>query len=162
VPLPSVMARIRAADRLADPGTDSEIQLRGPHVFAGYWNDPAATEAAFTHDGWFRTGDLGTVDPATWHLVICGRTKEMIITGGLNVYPREVEIALEGYPSVAVAAAAGAARVVRRWRGTLRGVTATAALATIAESEQPTGQEAVSAVRPRGARNHAKPQIASA
>ena len=53
VPLPSVMARIRAADRLADPGTDSEIQLRGPHVFAGHWNDPAVTEATFAHDGWF-------------------------------------------------------------------------------------------------------------
>ena len=107
VPLPGVLARIRAADRLADPGGDGEIQLRGPHVFSGYWNDPAATEAAFTPDGWFRTGDIGAVDPATGHLVIRGRTKEMIITGGLNVYPREVEIALEGHPSVAEAAVAG-------------------------------------------------------
>ncbi len=107
VPLPGVLARIRATDGLADPGADGEIQLRGPHVFAGYWNDPAATEAAFTADGWFRTGDIGAVDPATEHLVIRGRTKEMIITGGLNVYPRELEIALEGHPSVAEAAVAG-------------------------------------------------------
>jgi acyl-CoA synthetase (AMP-forming)/AMP-acid ligase II len=107
VPLPGVRARIRAADRLADPGADGEIQVRGPHVFSGYWNDPAATEAAFTPDGWFRTGDVGAVDPATGHLVIRGRSKEMIITGGLNVYPREVEIALEGHPSVAEAAVAG-------------------------------------------------------
>ena len=107
VPLPGVLARIRAADRLADPGGDGEIQLRGPHVFSGYWNDPAGTEAAFTPDGWFRTGDIGAVDPANGHLVIRGRTKEMIITGGLNVYPREVEIALEGHPSVAEAAVAG-------------------------------------------------------
>jgi acyl-CoA synthetase (AMP-forming)/AMP-acid ligase II len=107
VPLPGVLARIRAADRLADPGGDGEIQLRGPHVFSGYWNEAAATEAAFTPDGWFRTGDIGAVDPATGHLVIRGRTKEMIITGGLNVYPREVEIALEGHPSVAEAAVAG-------------------------------------------------------
>ena len=107
VPLPGVLARIQAADRLADPGGDGEIQLRGPHVFSGYWNDPAATEAAFTPDGWFRTGDIGAVDPATGHLMIRGRTKEMIITGGLNVYPREVEIALEGHPSVAEAAVAG-------------------------------------------------------
>jgi acyl-CoA synthetase (AMP-forming)/AMP-acid ligase II len=107
VPLPGVHARIRAADRLADPGEDGEIQLRGPHVFSGYWNDPGATEAAFTPDGWFRTGDIGAVDPASGHLVIRGRTKEMIITGGLNVYPREVEIALEGHPSVAEAAVAG-------------------------------------------------------
>ena len=107
VPLPGVLARIRATDGWAKPGADGEIQVRGPHVFAGYWNDPAATEAAFTPDGWFRTGDIGAVDPATGHLVIRGRTKEMIITGGLNVYPREVEIALEAHPSVAEAAVAG-------------------------------------------------------
>jgi len=113
VPLPGVRARIRAADGLADHGVDGEIQLRGPHVFSGYWNDPAATSAAFTPDGWFRTGDIGAVDPATGHLAIRGRTKEMIITGGLNVYPREVEIALEGHPSVAEAAVAGVAD--ERW-----------------------------------------------
>jgi len=113
VPLPGALARIRAADALADPGEDGEIQLRGPHVFSGYWNDPAATSAAFTPDGWFRTGDIGAVDPATGHLAIRGRTKEMIITGSLNVYPREVEIALEGHPSVAEAAVAGVAD--ERW-----------------------------------------------
>ena len=107
VPLPGVLVRIRAADGVADPGADGEIQLRGPHVFSGYWHDQAATGAAFTPDGWFRTGDIGAVDPATGHLVIRGRTKEMIISGGLNVYPREVEIALEGHPSVAEAAVAG-------------------------------------------------------
>ena len=106
VPLPGVLVRI-FADGGADPGADGEIQLRGPHVFSGYWNDPAATGAAFTPDGWFRTGDIGAVDPATGHLVIRGRTKEMIISGGMNVYPREVEIALEGHPSVAEAAVAG-------------------------------------------------------
>ena len=113
VPLPGVLARIRATDGVAEPGADGEIQIRGPQVFTGYWNDPAATEAAFTPDGWFRTGDIGAVDPATGHLVIRGRTKEMIITGGLNVYPREVEIALESHPSVAEAAVAGVAD--ERW-----------------------------------------------
>jgi malonyl-CoA/methylmalonyl-CoA synthetase len=122
VPLPGVLARIHgmadasaetgggdgpARADLAELGRDGEIQLRGPQVFAGYWNDPDATAAAFTPDGWFCTGDIGTVDPATGHLVIRGRTKEMIISGGLNVYPREVEIALEGHPSVAEAAVAG-------------------------------------------------------
>jgi acyl-CoA synthetase (AMP-forming)/AMP-acid ligase II len=107
VPLPGVLVRIRAADGVADPGADGEIQLRGPHVFSGYWHEQAATGAAFTPDGWFRTGDIGAVDPAAGHLVIRGRTKEMIISGGLNVYPREVEIALEGHPSVAEAAVAG-------------------------------------------------------
>ena len=115
VPLPGVLARIHdpAGAGLAEPGRDGEIQLRGPHVFAGYWNDPDATAAAFTADGWFRTGDVGAVDPATGHLVIRGRTKEMIISGGLNVYPREVEIALEGHPAVAEAAVAGVAD--ERW-----------------------------------------------
>ncbi|MGD0605066.1 MAG: AMP-binding protein [Streptosporangiaceae bacterium] len=107
VPLPGVLARIAEADDARGAGQDGEIQLRGPQVFAGYWNDPAATEAAFTPDGWFRTGDIGAVDPASGHLIIRGRIKEMIITGGLNVYPREVEIALEGHPSVAEAAVTG-------------------------------------------------------
>jgi malonyl-CoA/methylmalonyl-CoA synthetase len=113
VPLPGMLVRIAAADGLADRGADGEIQVRGPHVFSGYWHDQAATEAAFTRDGWFRTGDIGGVDPVTGHLVIRGRTKEMIISGGLNVYPREVEIALESHPSVAEAAVAGIAD--ERW-----------------------------------------------
>jgi acyl-CoA synthetase (AMP-forming)/AMP-acid ligase II len=108
VPLPGVLARIWApGGGPQTAGEDGEIQVSGPQVFAGYWKDPTATEAAFSADGWFRTGDIGTVDPATGHLMIRGRTKEMIITGGLNVYPREVEIALEGHPSVAEAAVAG-------------------------------------------------------
>jgi malonyl-CoA/methylmalonyl-CoA synthetase len=107
VPLPGVLARIRGDGGEVEPAADGEIQLRGPQVFAGYWHDPGATEAAFTADGWFRTGDIGAVDPATGHLRIRGRTKEMIITGGLNVYPREVEIVLEEHPSVAEAAVTG-------------------------------------------------------
>ena len=107
VPLPGVLARIHSAGAEAEPGADGEIQLHGPQVFSGYWHDPAATRAAFTSDGWFRTGDIGAVDPATGHLRIRGRTKEMIITGGLNVYPREVEIVLEEHPSVAEAAVTG-------------------------------------------------------
>jgi acyl-CoA synthetase (AMP-forming)/AMP-acid ligase II len=108
VPLPGVLARITDdLDGEAEPGSDGEIQLRGPQVLSGYWHDRAATRAAFTPDGWFRTGDIGAVDPATGHLSIRGRTKEMIITGGLNVYPRELEIVLEEHPSVAEAAVAG-------------------------------------------------------
>ncbi len=115
VPLPGVLARIRPADGVPEPGfgTDGEIQLRGPQVFTGYWGDDAATQDSFTADGWFRTGDIGAVDPATGHLVIRGRTKEMIITGGLNVYPREVELALEQHPGVAEAAVA--CRPHERW-----------------------------------------------
>ncbi len=113
IPLPGVLARIEADPGTggpgveAAPGTDGEIQLRGPQVFAGYWHHPAGPEDPFTPDGWFRTGDIGAVDPPTGHLRIRGRTKEMIITGGLNVYPREVEIVLEAHPSVAEAAVAG-------------------------------------------------------
>jgi acyl-CoA synthetase (AMP-forming)/AMP-acid ligase II len=97
VPLPGVLVRV----------VDGEIQLRGPQVFSGYWHDSAATRDAFTPDGWFRTGDIGAVDPVSGHLVIRGRIKEMIITGGLNVFPRETEIVLEEHPAVAEAAVAG-------------------------------------------------------
>jgi acyl-CoA synthetase (AMP-forming)/AMP-acid ligase II len=107
VPLPGVLARIWAGGAERAAGQDGEIQLRGPQVFGGYWQDPAATAAAFTPDGWFRSGDIGRVDAAGGQLVIRGRSKEMIITGGLNVYPQEVEIVLESHPSVAEAAVAG-------------------------------------------------------
>ncbi|HEY6874995.1 MAG TPA: AMP-binding protein [Candidatus Dormibacteraeota bacterium] len=104
LPLPGIQLRL---------GDENEIQLRGPQVFSGYWRDEAATAAAFTPDGWFRTGDVGRIDEATGHLIIDGRIKEMIITGGMKVYPREVELALEGHPDVAEAAVAGVAS--ERW-----------------------------------------------
>ena len=107
IPLPGVLVRLWAESAAAPPGADGEIQIRGPHVFHGYSGNPSATAEAFTADGWFRTGDIGRLDPATGHLVIRGRIKEMIITGGLNVYPREVETVLEEHPSVAEAAVAG-------------------------------------------------------
>jgi acyl-CoA synthetase (AMP-forming)/AMP-acid ligase II len=109
IPLPGVLVRLWADDVVAPPGTDGEIQVRGPHVFHGYSGNPSATAESFTPDGWFRTGDIGRVDRATGDLVIRGRIKEMIITGGLNVYPREVETVLEDHPSVAEAAVAGVA-----------------------------------------------------
>ena len=114
LPLPGVECRVWPIQPVTAPpgggvvpGTDGEIQLRGPQVFGGYWGDPAATAAAFTADGWFRTGDIGAVEEASGHLVIRGRIKELIISGGLNVYPREVEAALESHPAVAEAAVAG-------------------------------------------------------
>jgi malonyl-CoA/methylmalonyl-CoA synthetase len=84
---------------------DGEILLRGPQVFAGYWEQPDTTADAFTGDGWFRTGDLGRLDDGD--LAITGRIKELIISGGLNVSPREVELALEEHPSVSRAAVVG-------------------------------------------------------
>ena len=107
VPLPGVLVRIWSGEAEAPPGTDGEIEVRGPQVFSGYAGDPAATAAAFAADGWFRTGDIGRLDPRTGQLMIRGRIKEMIITGGLNVYPREVELVLESHPAVAEAAVAG-------------------------------------------------------
>jgi malonyl-CoA/methylmalonyl-CoA synthetase len=83
-----------------------EVQLRGPNVFAGYWRNEAATREAFTPDGWFRTGDLGRLDE-DGYLFLTGRARELIITGGLNVYPREVEEALLALPGVVEAAVLG-------------------------------------------------------
>lgn len=94
IPLPGVELRL---------GDDGEIQLRGPQVATAF----------LEKDGWFRTGDVGRLDEATGQLVIDGRIKEMIITGGMKVYPREVEVALESHPDVAEAAVAGVAS--ERW-----------------------------------------------
>jgi malonyl-CoA/methylmalonyl-CoA synthetase len=89
------------------PGNDGEIVLRGPQVFSGYWDLPDATKENFYPGGWFRTGDVGQVDPDDGYLTITGRLKEMIISGGLNVYPREVELVLEDHATVDKAAVVG-------------------------------------------------------
>jgi malonyl-CoA/methylmalonyl-CoA synthetase len=99
LPLPGVEVTIEDGS--------GEILLRGPNVFGGYWRDAKATADAFTADGWFRSGDLGSLDEAGY-LRIDGRRKELIITGGFNVHPREVEEALLGHPAVAEAAVIGA------------------------------------------------------
>jgi malonyl-CoA/methylmalonyl-CoA synthetase len=96
-PLPGVSLR------LADGG---EVLLQGPNVFGGYWGRPEATAEAFTADGWFRTGDIGEHDP-DGYLRLVGRARDLIITGGLNVYPREVEDVLLEHPAVAEVAVAG-------------------------------------------------------
>jgi len=89
------------------PGEDGEIVLRGPQVFSGYWGLPDATRDNLYPGGWFRTGDIGRVDPNDGYLTISGRSKELIISGGLNVYPQEVELALEDHESVDKAAVVG-------------------------------------------------------
>lgn len=95
-PFPGVEMRIEA----------EEIQVRGPNVISGYWRRADATEEAFTPDGWFRTGDLGARDP-DGYLRIVGRSKELIISGGFNVYPREVEERLLEHPGVSEVAVIG-------------------------------------------------------
>jgi long-chain acyl-CoA synthetase len=84
-PMPPVRMRLAA---------DGEIQFSGPTLFKGYWRDPDATAAAFTGDGWYRTGDIGRLD-AAGRLVLMGRTKDIIVLpNGLNVYPEDIENAL--------------------------------------------------------------------
>lgn len=106
-PLPGVSLRIAGPDdRPLPPGETGEIQLRGPNVFAGYWGLPDKTAEAFTADGFFRSGDQAILD-ADGYVHIVGRSKDMVISGGLNVYPREVEILLDGLPGVAESAVIG-------------------------------------------------------
>ena len=100
--------------RIADPksnvplekGETGEIQLRGPNVTKGYWRNREATAEAFTPDGWFRTGDLGYVDNDGYYF-ISGRAKELIISGGFNIYPRELEELIATCPGVTEVAVVG-------------------------------------------------------
>jgi len=102
VPLGGTELGIRDPD---DQGV-GEVVLRGPSVIPGYWNDPEATAAAIDADGWLATGDMGRVDDEG-DLYLVDRKKELIIRGGYNVYPREVEEALYSHPGVLEAAVVG-------------------------------------------------------
>jgi malonyl-CoA/methylmalonyl-CoA synthetase len=104
-PLPGVDVRLETDAEGDDGGDAGEILLRGPNVFPGYWRRDDATRAAFT-DGWFRSGDVGEFD-GDGYLSIVGRAKELIISGGFNVYPREVEDVLLAHPAVAEVAVVG-------------------------------------------------------
>jgi long-chain acyl-CoA synthetase len=107
VPLPGVEIRLidpSGEDALVgDPG---EVWVRGPNVFAGYWDDPEATAAALTEDGWLRTGDVAVVDDDGF-LSLVDRAKDVIIVSGFNVYPAEVEGVLVTHPGVEAAAVVG-------------------------------------------------------
>lgn len=99
-------------DALAEPGAAGEILLRGPKVVSGYWKNPEATQAAFTEDGWFRTGDIGHLDK-DGYLYVDDRKKDMIVSGGENVASSEVERVL--YEHEAVLEAAVVAMPDARW-----------------------------------------------
>ena len=99
-------------DATAEPGHQGEVLLRGPKVVSGYWNNPEATEAAFTPDGWFRTGDIGHLDK-DGYLYIDDRKKDMIVSGGENIATSEVERVL--YECDAVLEAAVVAMPDARW-----------------------------------------------
>ena len=106
-PLPGVSLAVRDEHGApAGAGTVGHVWVRGPSVFSGYWNDPAATAAAF-RDGWFATGDLGELD-GSGCLTLRGRATELIISGGFNIYPREIEEVLLEQPGVREAAVVGA------------------------------------------------------
>ena len=103
LPLPGVSLRLAGS---------GEVEVSGPNVIAGYHERPDADAEAFSADGWFRTGDLGEHDE-DGYLTLVGRSKDLIISGGLNVHPREVEEALESHPEVREAAVIG--RPSERW-----------------------------------------------
>jgi fatty-acyl-CoA synthase len=86
------------------PG-QGELLVRGPNVFAGYWRDPEATEAAFV-GGWLRTGDVAERDADGCHRIV-GRVKDMYVSGGENVYPAEVESVIAAFPGVSEVAVVG-------------------------------------------------------
>ena len=107
-PLPGVDLRVSGEG--GQPCAVNEIggiEVRGPNVFTGYWRMPEKTKEEFTSDGWFKTGDVGKVDEHNYvHIV--GRSKDLIITGGYNVYPAEIEGYLNDMPGVAESAVIGA------------------------------------------------------
>jgi malonyl-CoA/methylmalonyl-CoA synthetase len=100
--LPGVQLRIHEPDESGVGG----VEVRGPNVFAGYWKRPDLQASEFTPDGYFRTGDMGRLD-ADGYLFLVGRAKDLIISGGFNVYPAEVELHLNELPGVAESAVIG-------------------------------------------------------
>ena len=107
MPLPEVDVRVVGDDgQVLTVGGVGGVEVRGPNVFAGYWGRPELTATEFTADGWFRTGDVGTFD-ADGYLHLVGRSKDLIISGGLNVYPKEIEDAVDALPGVLESAVIG-------------------------------------------------------
>ncbi len=108
MPLPRVIERIAdiPTGRIMDVGEEGEVQIAGPNVMQGYYHMPAETEATFTSDGFFKTGDIGKFDDEG-HLFITGRLKEMLIIGGENVFPREIEEVLNAHESVGASGVVG-------------------------------------------------------
>lgn len=144
-PLPGVGLRLVQGHLQLEPvaGQASEVggvQVRGPNVFVGYWKMPDKTREEFTEDGWFKTGDMGRWDE-DGYLVLVGRSKDLIITGGYNVYPKEVELLLDDQPEVEESAVVGiphpdfgeavAAEVVLRAGASVSGADLVARLKTL-------------------------------
>jgi malonyl-CoA/methylmalonyl-CoA synthetase len=108
--LPGVRIRVtepQSGAVVAEPDSVGTLEVTGPNVFAGYFRDPEQTHATFTADRWFKTGDLGRID-RDGYVHIVGRAKDLVISGGYNVYPREVESELDSLPGVVESAVFGA------------------------------------------------------
>ena len=106
-PLPGVGLRVRDdAGAELPAGEIGGIQVHGPNVFGGYWRMPEKTAEEFTADGWFKTGDVGRME-ADGRITIVGRSKDLIISGGYNVYPAEIEGLINEMPGVAESAVVG-------------------------------------------------------
>ncbi|QIM47759.1 malonyl-CoA synthase [Pusillimonas sp. DMV24BSW_D] len=106
-PLPGVSVRITNDVDQALPDQEiGHVQVRGENVFSGYWQMPDKTRESFTDDGWFRTGDVGHWNNQGY-LVIVGRSKDLIISGGYNVYPKEIELMIDEMPGVSESAVVG-------------------------------------------------------
>jgi malonyl-CoA/methylmalonyl-CoA synthetase len=106
--LPGITIRVADPDTGQDLGAETigVVEVAGPNVFKGYWRNPEKTASAFRADGYFITGDLGEID-ARGYVHLVGRAKDLIITGGLNVYPKEVETEIDALPGVVEAAVVG-------------------------------------------------------
>ena len=109
LPLPGMEVRLASdGDLPVAAGEPGVVQIRGDSVFRGYWRMPEKTREEFAEGGWFRTGDVGVVDEAGY-LSIVGRARDLIISGGYNVYPKEIELELDALPAVAESAVFGVA-----------------------------------------------------
>jgi malonyl-CoA/methylmalonyl-CoA synthetase len=106
LPLPGNRVRVRDGERECGPGESGGIEISGPNVFAGYWRLPDKTREEFTADGWFRTGDVGQWS-RDGYLSIVGRARDLIISGGYNVYPKEIELVIDAIPGVVESAVVG-------------------------------------------------------
>ena len=106
-PLPGVDVRIRGEQgELLDTGQPGVLEVRGPNVFGGYWRMPEKTAEELRADGFFITGDVATQE-ADGRITLVGRAKDLIIAGGLNIYPKEIEEAIDAQPGVEESAVIG-------------------------------------------------------
>ena len=143
LPLPGVSLRIAdvVSGALLPQGEAGMIEVKGPNVFAGYWRQPDKTRAEFRDDGYFMTGDLGRID-ARGYVFILGRSKDLVISGGYNIYPKEIEAEIDALPGVIESAVIGLPHPDF-------GEGVTAIIVRAAGANEPTDTQALTALRQR-------------